>query len=137
MEQFNYDLLKEVVNTQYNDMKGIAAIDGHEAEYLWKMCEDQGVDFNEWFLVGLGFSDGETIGRYPLYVCAYLVKKSSKNEEYNEMANRLDNMKEVDIYKKYFHISYEDLGKYIKRLRLGVMTTMSGHIQSAKFIEEE
>ena len=35
MKDFNFSLLKNEIGTQYNDMKGIAAIDGHMNDFLW------------------------------------------------------------------------------------------------------
>lgn len=136
MKQFNYDLIKDEIGTQYNDMKGIAAVDGHDPAHLWKMCEDNGVSFQKYFLVGLEFTDGETIGQSPLYVSAYLVEKESENETYEQVAHRLKGMAKVEIHKKSFEISYQDLGKYIKRLNFGVLSGMSSNIQDAVFIDD-
>ena len=136
MKQFNYDLIKDEIETQYSDMKGIAAIDGHLNHFLWKLCEENGIDLHGWFLLGLGLSDGETIGKYPLTVSAYLIERLSDDEPYEQVAERLENMEKVEIHTKMFNISYEDLGKYIKRLRIGVLGEISSHIHNAVFIDD-
>lgn len=136
MKQFNYDLIKDEIGTQYNDMKGIAAIDGHLGSHLWDLCEKNGVNLKGWFLLGLEFTDGETIGHYPLRVSAYLIEKESENETYEQVADRLRGMAEVEIHRKSFEISYQDLGQYIKRLNFGVLSEMSSNIQDAVFIDD-
>ena len=136
MQDFNFSLLKNEIGTQYNDMKGIAAIDGHMNDFLWRMCEDNGIDLHGWFLLGLEFSDGETIGEYPLTVSAYLVERASDHEPYEQVAERLGNTEKVEIHKKSFDITYQDLGKYIKRLNIGVLSDISSYIQDAVFIDD-
>lgn len=136
MKHFNYDLIKDEVGTQYADMKGIVSIDGHLSTTLWKLCKDHGIDTDKWFVVGLEFSDGETIGKKPLYVSAYVVEMETENETYEQMAQRLKGLEKVEIHKKSFSISYQDLGKYVKRLKFAVMSEISNNIQSAEFIED-
>jgi hypothetical protein len=136
MKQFNYDLLKEKIGTQYNDMKGIAAIDGHHYDYLWRMCEDFGIELQNWFLVGIELSDWETIGQLPLTVTAYLVEKLPNEDQYEQVAQRLEAQPKVEIHKKSFNISYQDLGKYIKRLNIGVLGEIANHIKDAEFIDD-
>ena len=58
MKKINYNLFEDLIGTQYTDMKGYAAIDGHFSNSLWELCEDNGLDTEKWLLVGLGFSDG-------------------------------------------------------------------------------
>lgn len=135
-KKFNLDILREEINTQYTDMKGIAAIDGHLGNYLWKLCEENGVVLKGWFLLGLKFTDGETIGEYPIRVSAYLIEKETEDETYEQVAHRIGGMAKVEIHKKSFEISYQDLGKYIKRLKFGVLSEMSSNIQDAVFIDD-
>lgn len=136
MKDFNLSLLKNEIGTQYNDMKGIAAIDGHLNDFLWRMCEDNGIDLHGWFLLGLEFLDGETIGEYPLTVSAYLVERASDHESYEQVAERLRSIEKVEIHKKSFDIAYQNLGKYIKRLNVGVLSDISSYIQDAIFIDD-
>ena len=109
MKDFNFDFLQKEVGTKYNDMVGLAALDGHSSTVeLQDLCK-QGVDLDKYDLVGLEFLDGETIGRYPISVIALLTKKE---EELDAETTK--------IYKKRFYITYSDLGKYIKRLNFAV-----------------
>ena len=52
VRSFNFDILQEEIKTQYNDMRGIAAIDGHEPPYLYQLCTGTGSAFPE--IVGTG-----------------------------------------------------------------------------------
>ena len=136
VRSFNFDILQEEIKTQYNDMRGIAAIDGHEPTYLHQLCTDNGIDLDNYFLVGLGFYDGETIGCYPLVVHAYLIEKEEGDEEPNGLVNRLTKTPKITIKKKSFSITYEELGRYIKRLNIGVLSSISEYIQDAEFVDD-
>nr|DAJ70804.1 MAG TPA: hypothetical protein [Caudoviricetes sp.] len=136
MKHFNYDLIKDEVSTQYTDMKGIVSIDGHLPTDLWKLCKEHGVDTNKWFVIGFEVSDNEPIGDRPLYVSAYVVAMETDNETYDQMAQRLKGLERVEIHKKSFSISYQELGKYVKRLNFAVLSDISSNIQNADFIED-
>ena len=136
VRSFNFDILQEEIKTQYNDMRGIAAIDGHEPTYLHQLCTDNGIDPDKYFLVGLEFYDGETIGRHPLVVYAYLIEKEEGDDVSNRFVKRLANTPKITIKKKSFSITYEDLGRYIKRLNIGVLSDLSEYIQDAEFVDE-
>lgn len=41
-KSFNYEILKKEIDTQYNNMCGIAAIDGHDFSYLHQLCTGTG-----------------------------------------------------------------------------------------------
>ena len=60
MKDFNLDFLQKEVGTKYNDMVGLAALDGHSSTVeLQDLCKQQGVDLDKYDLVGLEFLDGE------------------------------------------------------------------------------
>lgn len=136
MEKVNYDLIESLIGTQYTDMKGFAAIDGHFPTTLWKLCNDNGIDTKNWFLIGLEFSDGETVGRYGARVAAYLVEKIAPEENYEQVAARLECEAEVSVHVKHFTVPYNRLGEYIKRIDIGVFTSMTNSIRSMKLIDE-
>ena len=69
-------------------------------------------------------------------VSAYLVERTSDHEPYEQVAERLGNTEKVEIHKKSFDITYQDLGKYIKRLNIGVLSDISSYIQDAVFIDD-
>ena len=126
MKDFNLDFLQKEVGTKYNDMVGLAALDGHSSTVeLQDLCKQQGVDLDKYDLVGLEFLDGETIGRYPISVIALLTKKE---EELDAETTK--------IYKKRFYITYSDLGKYIKRLNFAVAyKDIAARIINPKFVD--
>lgn len=136
MKNFNLDLIKEETNVQYNDMKGYAAIDGHLSTHLWKLCSDNGINTDEWFLIGLGFSGGKISANSTVGVCAYLVKKDNPSENYDQITSRMSNMGVVDVHKKYFRIPLLSLGNYIKRINMTLFTSISANIQSMNIISD-
>ena len=137
MKQKVFDLLKNEVSTQYGDMSGLASIDGHDPIYLNKLCSEHDIDLEKWFLVGLEFHDGETIGKYPIMVTACLINKKYKDEGFDDISKRLPLISKVEIHKKTFEISYSDLGKYIKRLSIGVLSPLSEYMNEAEFVDDE
>lgn len=136
VRSYNFNILQKEIGTQYNDMRGIAAIDGHEPNYLHQLCTDNGIDLDNYYLVGLEIYDGETIGRYPLVVHAYLIEKEEGDDVPNGFVKRLADTPKTTIKKKSFSITYEDLGHYIKRLSIGVLSSISEYIQDAEFVDE-
>lgn len=79
MKDFNFDFFKNEVGTKYNDMNGLVAMDGHLGiSELHHLCKKNGVDLNEYNLIGLTFYDGETIGRYKVSIAALLIKKEKR-----------------------------------------------------------
>lgn len=136
MKKINYNLFEDLIGTQYTDMKGYAAIDGHFSNSLWELCEDNGLDTEKWLLVGLGFSDGETVGRYGIRVAAYVIEKKEGEDSYDKVAARLEGEGETVVHVKHFMLPYEKLGEYIKRIQIGVFTPMTNHISSITMVEE-
>lgn len=135
-KDFIHDILNEEIQTQYNDMRGVAAIDGHESSCLNKLCKDNGVDLEKLFLVGLEFYDSEVIGQRPINMNAYLIEKEDGEDTYDKIAKRLSMTPKVIIHKKSFHARYEDLAPYIKRLHIGVVSRLSENIQDAEFVDD-
>lgn len=133
----NYKLIENVISTKYNDMRGLAAIDGHDRSYLNRLCTDHGVSLDDWLLLGLQFYDYEPVGRETFIVYAYLVQKQEQDESYDQIKERLSRQETVDIHKKSFSITYEELGQYVKRIDLGVLTDLSEFINSANFIDDD
>ena len=60
---FNYEILEDLVGTNYGDMTGLIQIDGHMSlSELYNLCEENGIDKDKYFLIGFGFSDFTTNG---------------------------------------------------------------------------
>ena len=111
MKDFNVDFFAHEVGTQYNDMGGLAMIDNHgDTRDVALLCRDNGVDLENYDLVGITFFDGETIGRYDVSITALLTKKEEQTDESGR----------YHIYRKTFRLPYQQLGDYIKRLSFGV-----------------
>ena len=65
-----------------------------------------------------------------------IFERASDHEPYEQVAERLRNTEKVEIHKKSFDITYQNLGKYIKRLNIGVLSDISSNIQNAVFIDD-
>ena len=130
MKDFNLNFLRNVVSTKYNDMCGLAAIDGHESLIfnLETLCKNEGFDLEDYNIVGLSLSDGETIGIYDVSVVVLLTKKE-------EHPNSEGQQK---VYRKYFRMPYNVLGSYIKRLNIAVVQPgMEDAISNPVFVDLE
>ena len=136
-KKFNLDFLNERISTQYNDMKGIVAIDGHNFSDLWKLCTDHGVDLKKYFLVGLEFSDFEPLGKRDLRAMAYVLKQEDLETGHDAIASRLKNTDEAEIHIKHFTVSYSLFTKYIKRLHIGLVSELSSSIRNVTFIDDD
>ena len=137
MKSFNLELTEHLVGTQFNDMKGVAAIDGFEMITLCDLCEDHGIDPKQWFLIGLRFADGEPVGRSKVRISAYLVEKENEHESFDQIAARIQQKTAVTVHKKNFDLPYNKLGYYIKRLDMLVFSEMIDHIRQLDIITEE
>ena len=130
MKDFNLDFLRNVVSTQYNDMCGLVAIDGHETLIfnLGTLCKDEGFDLEDYKIVGLSLSDGETIGIYDVSVVVLLTKKEEHPNSEGQQ----------NVYRKYFRMPYKNLGSYIKRLNIAVVHPgMDDAISNPIFVDLE
>lgn len=136
-KNFNLDFLNERISTQYTDMKGIVAIDGHNFSDLWKLCSDNGVDLDNWFLVGLECYDFEPIGGQDLHVMAYVIRNEDLEKGHDAIANRLQNTGEAEIHIKHFAVPYSQLAKYIKRLHIGLVSNLSSSMRNVTFIDDD
>lgn len=136
MKDFNIDILKERISTQYTDMKGIIAIDGHNYSDLWNLCTDNGVDLANWFLVGLECYDFEPFGRHDLHAMAYVIKSEDLEKRHDAIASRLQDTGKAEIHIKHFTVPYSQMSKYIKRLHIGLVSEISSSIRNVTFIDD-
>lgn len=136
-KNFNLDILNNRISTQYNDMKGIVAIDGHNFSDLWKLCTDNGVDLNDWFLVGLECYDFEPLGRQDIHAMAYVIRKEELETEHDALASRLENTNDAEIHIKRFTVPYSQLARYIKRIHIGLVSDLSSKMGNVTFVEDE
>ena len=137
MKKFNLEFLNKRIGTQYTDMKGIVAIDGHNYSDLWNLCTDNGVDLENWFLVGLECYDFDPLGGRDLHAMAYVLKKESLERGHDAIAGRLEETDETEIHIKHFTIPYNQLTKYIKRINIGLVSNLSSSMQNVTFIDDD
>lgn len=134
----NIDILKDLVSTQYNDMRGLVAIDGHMGDELFQLCENNGIDMNMYFLLGFGLSEftSNGIGQHNEVSCSVLLLEKDKyGYNFDEISRNIGNLDTVDVIKKSFTMEYSDLGNYIKRFDLMTVSDLSGKISKINVIE--
>ena len=106
MSSFNLNQMERAISTQYTDFKGIAAIDTHDGAGLADLAKDYGIDTDRYFVYGASCYDLEPIGKRKLSVNLLLIDGNTYGR------------------------SYSDLGKYIKRVNIGVVSSLSAHINA-------
>lgn len=134
----NTRILEEIVSTQYNDLRGLIAIDQHSGSELLSLCKDNGINKDEYFFLGFGLSEFTIngIGEFDSVYCKMLLLEKSKyGNTFDEINRNIRNLSSVDVVKKCFSIKYSDLGKYIKRFDFVALSEMSGVISSMNIIE--
>jgi hypothetical protein len=134
----NIGILKGLVETQYNDMEGLISIDQHADSDLFRLCEDNGIDMNYYFLFGFGLSEFTITGigyRGEVYCSVLLIEKEKYGQTFDNIASKTSSVDPVDVIKKSFRIKYEELGKYIKRFNFMVVSELSNYIQEINIQE--
>jgi hypothetical protein len=136
---YNFEIIKSIVRTQYGDYGGLLEIDGHNGADLFKLCEDHGIDMKKYFLIGFGFGESSTngIGNYgKIYCSALLLDSNIYGDTYDLISKYLmNNNNKVRINRISFYVKYSDLGKYIKRIDAMVVTKLSQHINNFEIID--
>ncbi|KAA6343125.1 hypothetical protein EZS27_009191 [termite gut metagenome] len=136
----NLSVIEELVGTQYNDMVGLIAIDGHDPLHLFNMCRDNGIDMDKYFLLGFGLSEStiDGIGKRDSVFChVLLIEKDKYGESVDEISAKVKNLSSVDVVKKHFHIPYSSLYTYIKRFDFTVISSHISGIPSINIVEKE
>lgn len=138
---FNLKILENLVGTQYGDMTGLIQIDGHTSlSELYKLCEENGVERDKYFLIGFGFSDFTTggVGIHGKAHCTVLLLDKSKYaQSFDEIKEQLIINPKVDVIKRTFEVNYSDFKKYIKRVDALMMTEMANYISEMNIIEND
>lgn len=139
-DKFNYETIEGEVTVQYNDMKGLAALDGHGIDSLYNMCRDNGINMDDYYLLGVGFYDSGTEGIFMFDSVSIHVLLIDKNEyasdTYDDLAQKLSQEAEVHAIRKSFRVKLGDLHKYFKRFDCLALTDMSSNIKRLN-IEEQ
>jgi len=134
--EFNFEILENRVSTQYGDYSGYIQIDGHSGTDLFKLCEDNGIDMKNNFLVsfGMGESTINGIGQRNKISCRAIVLEREKyGSSFDSIKQELNENNGIADAKQYhFYIDPKDLHKYIKRFDFMVSTKISKHIKELK-----
>ena len=134
----NTKILEEIVSTQYNDLRGLIAIDQHTGTDIIGLCREQGIDTKKYFFMGFGLSEFTIngIGEYDSVYCkVFLLEKEKYGQTFDEIQSNISKLETVDVVKKNFSVKYSDLGKYIKRFDFIALSDMGGAISSMNIIE--
>lgn len=110
------ELLNDYVDAQYNDVKGLINIDFHTStNNLFQLCNDNDINTEHYFPVGLGFMDNNSNNE--IVICKVLViDKMKYGIDYNKIIASTKNIDSIDVISKTFEIKFSDLMRYIKRL---------------------
>lgn len=141
LNNYNIELIKDLVSTQYGDYDGLIQIDGHSSADLSKLCKDHGVNTDKYFLIGLKAGEFTTTGigkRNILPFMALVLDKTEYGESFDEIKKNIDSKSGIVKAKTFhFYVNYNDLGKYIKRFDFMVATKLTKYISEIKIQEEE
>lgn len=125
MKQFDLTGLDQAISTQYNDYKGIVAIDTHDGSGLFDLTKDFGIDTEKWFVYGASCYDSEPIGKRELSVSLLLIDKAIYGSSFDDISKYNDT---IPLVERRISVPYSDLGKYFKRVNIGVVSSLSAHI---------
>lgn len=134
MKEFNLELIKGQVRTQYGDYSGYIEIDGHSGADLFKLCEDNGVNLKNSFLLSFGMSESTIngIGQRNKVICRALVLENY-GDSFDIVSKTIQSQNGKAKAKQFtFDIEYKDLTKYIKRYDFMVLTKISNYITDLK-----
>lgn len=121
--------LKERASTQQNDYTGFVAIDGHRGAVLLQICKDKEVN-GKYFPIGFGLYDadnqeGETLlDDRTILLNLYVVdtEKEQIENSFDAVAAYIrSNNKVAKITTIRISLTYNELGKYFKRLGMAVI----------------
>lgn len=132
MKQFNLTGLDQAISTQYTDYKGIAAIDTHDGSGLFDLAKDFGIDTEKWFVYGASCYDSEPIGKRELSIILLLIDRDTYGSSFDDISKYNGT---IPLVEKRISVPYSDLGKYIKRVNIGLVSSLSAHI-TVKMPEE-
>ncbi|MFV0584988.1 MAG: hypothetical protein ACK5N4_23480 [Parabacteroides gordonii] len=136
----NIDILKDFVNTQYNDMQGVISIDDHgiNPSFLG-LCKAHGIDTKKYFLLGFGISVYNIIAptsENASVTCkVLLLEKEKYGSNFDEIEANVRSEETTDVVEKTFSVTYKELGEYIKRLDFMAVTDMSKNISKMNIME--
>lgn len=125
--RFNLSIIEKVVNTRYNDYRGFSAIDQHgDGRDFYLLLEKLDLDKYKYFIYGLEIYESEPVGKHDrLLVNLYLIDMDIYGNSYEKICHYPGT---IELIKKRIAIPYEELGNYIKRISIGVVSPISAEI---------
>jgi hypothetical protein len=117
-------------STQYNDMKGTAAVDWHSGSELHELAKSKEIDTSRYFPVGFIFS-----GVPPKSFTIHAVDTNLTQPDFDkisEYARAHDG--ELPIVEFHFTADWDEISKYMKRLEVVVIRDVK-HLTSFHTID--
>lgn len=138
--KYNLEILENIVNTQYGDFGGLVQVDRSDSYDFYDLCEENGVDMEKNFLVGLHFGSSSlqnVSGNNSFYCFVLLLDKKKYGGSFDEISKYLaENQNNADIKSVSFKITLADLAKCMKRFSVGFVSPISNHIHTYNIQEE-
>ncbi len=135
------ELLDEHVGTQYHDYKGTIEIDAHSGTDIFKLCEDNGIDMEKFFVVGFGLSEFTIQGVGQQDQVGFKVLLADR-EKYGQTFDDIEqevisNAGIISVTSRTIYIPYSTLGKYIKRFDFLAINHMRDRLTTIEIEDEE
>lgn len=135
------ELLDEHVGTQYHDYKGIIEVDTHGGSEIFKLCENNGIDMEQFFVIGFGLSEFtiQGIGQEDqVGLKILLADRERYGQSFDDIEQEvISDGGKISVSAKTIYIPYSTLGKYIKRFDFLVVNHMRDHLTAIVIEEEE
>lgn len=136
IKNFNLNAIEELVNTQYNDMKGVSAIDFQgSVTAIYDLCKDKGINIDNKFIVGFGLSDFDIeyadAPSKPLITCKILyLDKIKYGASFDEIKAKIfkQGLNNLSVDEIRLEVKYIDLIKYIKSLDILFISDILGFV---------
>lgn len=123
---FNFDYLNKKISTQYNDYKGIVAIDNHgDNRNFYLLLKDNGIDETKYLIYAITMCDSEPIGNRGLKLKFLLIERDKYGNTFDEIAKYQG---KIELIEKYIQIPFSDIHKYIKRISIGMVSPISAEV---------
>lgn len=134
----NFTILENLVDVKYNDMEGLISFDDNDSDNIHSLCESQGIDTKQYFILGFGFEFGEMRGndRLKVVTCKVLLLDKEYGVSYDEILKHAVSTSSLKAIRKRFDIPVSELGRYIKRFDCMAMRELGNHITGLEIIEE-
>jgi len=128
--KFNLEAIDKVVSTQYNDYRGFVAIDNHGGgRGLFSMCEDHGINMDQYFLYGIELYESEPVGASDCFrIKVFLIDKTTYGQSFDEISRYTG---KIGLTTKDICVPCSKIGEYIKRISIGAVDPISKKIQVA------